>query len=79
MITMSEFEVRMHAKAFVEIYLRDGALEAGKYGVKHLADPITATEEDLLFWQGKVKEEFLRQGFTLEKDEDGHVEAEAKL
>lgn len=76
MITMSEFEVRRHAKAFVDIYLQDGSNAAGKYGLENIINPSTASEEDLAFWQGEVKMEFLRQGFELKSDEEGHVEPE---
>jgi hypothetical protein len=76
MITMSEFEVRRHAKAFVDIYLKDGNSAAGKYGLENMVNPSTATEDDLAFWQGEVKKEFLRQGYELKSDEEGHIEPE---
>jgi len=76
MITMSEFEVRRHAKAFVDIYLKDGSKAAGKYGLENIIDPAVGTEDDILFWQGEIKKEFLRQGFELKSDEEGRVEPE---
>lgn len=76
MITMSLFEIRRHAKAFVTLYLAEGSEAAGKYGLANILDPSTATEDELAFWQSEIAKEFNRQGFKLVKDEAGHVEAE---
>jgi len=73
---ISQFEIRRIAKGFVDAYLQDGTEAAGKYGVENIIDPVTATDEELAFWQAEIEKEFRRQGYTLTKDEDGKVEAE---
>jgi hypothetical protein len=76
MNAMNEFEVRKKAKEFVTIYLNEGSEAAGKYGLENILDPSTATEDNLMFWQAEIAKEFMRQGYTLTKDEEGKVEAE---
>lgn len=69
-MNLSEHEVRRHIKKFVELYINENPTAAGKYAMENMVNPEEATDEELAFWRTNIEEEFNRQGYDLEEDNE---------
>jgi hypothetical protein len=57
-------------KKFVDIYLKENPVAAGRFFLEHVMSAEETTPELEEFWKEAIKKEFDRQGYDLVKIED---------
>lgn len=65
--TIISLEERKFVRRFVDIYVKDGEMAAGKYA--HYQG-IGDNENDMRRYRGAIKQEFLRRGYKFPKQQE---------